>query len=104
MALNYICVFCGQKSGMPSSRCCNSQNGRFFNANRCQFIANNPAQKDFSVASAASAFPLFWPWSTRRVRKARASVAYRSKPNFEIALRNHAFLKFFCKKTVCRAV
>ena len=57
MALNYICVFCGQKSGMPASRCCNSQNGRFFNANRCQFIANNPAQKEFFCRFCGKRFP-----------------------------------------------
>ena len=59
MALNYICVFCGQKSGMPSSRCCNSQNGRFFNAKRCQFIANNPAQIDFFCRFCGKRFPSF---------------------------------------------
>ena len=107
MALNRICVFYGQRCDRPSLRCCNSQNGRFFNTNRCQFIPNNPAQKDyfchfcgkrFTGISAERTPNPSWPWPTHCVRKVRASAMPRSKHSFEIALGKQVFLKFSCKK------
>lgn len=79
----------------------------FFNTNRCQFIPNNPAQKDyfchfcgkrFTGISAERTPNPSWPWPTHCVRKVRASAIRRSKHSFEIALGKQVFLKFSCKK------